>query len=325
MPIKKMTIWLSCLIIGAILMTGCAPRTGGGATAAAAADGQDLLVDLPAIVIDLDATGKATLAGVPVTDLNPGLAALDTLIGPDTISLFVENNIQHLQITTTPAGVDVLVNGQAIPSIGWDGESLAGTQQLLGLLGNDGLAMVEGILPQISNVGVGVILRFPLAQGSEALPLVASAESSTAAAAAQAQADFLAQAGSPARINIPITYASDGTFSIGNLTADELTVLIGAPIESLTLSAEQVTQYTEMGLQTLTLATDSEGVHMTLNGNPLPHISWGEGKLAYGLGLAMQTGLVGGSTGGGDMGALIERLMPMIQTAQINVQVTFPE
>lgn len=325
MPIKKstkkVTIGLSCLMLVAILLAGCAPRTGGGATLAAAADGQDLLVDLPAIVIDLDATGKATLGGVPVTDLNPGLAALDTLISAETIGMFVENNIQHLQITTTPTGVDILVNGQAIPSVGWDGESLAGTQQLLGLLGNDGLAMLEGILPQIANVGVGVVLRFPLAQGAEALPLT-STEGSIAEAVTQAQEDFLAQAGSPARINIPITYASDGTFSIGDLTADELTVLVGAPIESLTLTAEQVTQYTEMGLQTLTLATDSDGVRMTLNGNPLPHISWGEGKLAYGLNLALQTGLVGA---GGDMGVLVERVLPIIQTAQVNIQITFPE
>jgi len=316
-----MTIGLSCLLLAAVLLAGCAPRTGGGETLAAATEGQDLLVDLPAIVIDLDATGKATLAGVPVTDLNPGLAALDTLIGPDTIGTFVENNIQHLQITTTPTGITILVNGQAIPSIGWDGESLAGTQQLLGLLGNDGLAMLEGILPQITNVGVGVVLRFPLAQGAEALPLT-STEGSIAEAVAQAQEEFLAQAGSPAIINIPITYASDGTFSIGDLTADELTLLVGAPIESLTLTAEQVAQYTEMGLQTLTLATDSEGVHGTLNGDPLPHISWGEGKLAYGLNLALQSGLIGA---GSDMGVLVERLLPIIQTAQVNIQITFPQ
>jgi hypothetical protein len=320
---KKMTLWLSLLLIGTLLMTACAPRTGGGATAAAGGD-QALLVDLPAIVIDFDADGQATLAGVPVADLNPGLATLDTMIGPDTIGLFTENNIQHLQLTTTPTGVEILVNGQAIPSLAWDGESLVGAQRLLGALGNEGLAVVEKILPQIANIGIGVTLRFPPSQGAELIPLTVTGEGSAAATAAQAQQAYLAQAGSPARINLPITYASDGSFSIGSLSAEQLTVLLGAPVESLTLTEDQIAQFAEAGISSFTLTTDSDGVQMTLNGEPLPHISWGDGKLAYGLGLALQTGLIGGGEGG-DMGALVERLLPIIQTAEVNVQVTFPE
>lgn len=321
MSMTRLTLWLSLMMIGTMLMAGCAPRPGSGAVAAA--DGQALLVDLPAIVIDFDAEGNAAVGGVPVADLNPSLASLDTMIGPDTIAMFTENNIQHIQFSTMPTGVEILVNGQPIPSLGWDGESLAGAQQLLGALGNEGLAMVQAILPQISNIGVGVILRFPPGQGAELIPL--TGDGSAAASAAQAQEEFLAQAGSPARINIPITYANDGTFSIGNLTADELTVLLGAPLESLTLSEDQISQFQEAGVRTITLATDSNGIRMTLNGNSLPHISWGDGRLAYGLQLALQTGLIGGGSEGADLGALIERLLPIIQTAEVNVQVTFPE
>jgi len=324
MYMKKLTLGLSLLLLGALLMVGCAPRTGGGTTAAAAS-GQDLLVDLPAIVIDFDAEGQATLGGAPLAALNPSLASLDTMIGPDTIGMLTENNIQHLQISTTPTGVDILVNGQAIPSLGWDSESLTGAQQLLGLLGNEGLALVESILPQIANLGMGVTLRFPPSQGAELIPLTVTGEGSAADSAAQAQAAYLAEAGSPAKINIPITYASDGTFSIGNLTAEQLTVLVGAPIESLTLQAEDVARYTEMGLQTLTLATDADGVHLTLNGQPLPHISRGDGKLAYGLNLALQTGLVGGGGESTEMGTLVAKLLPIIQTSEINVEITFPE
>jgi len=318
---KKLIVWVSLLMMGALLAAGCAPRTGGGAVAAA--DGQALLVDLPAIVLDFDAEGNAAVGGVPVAELDPSLASLDTMIGPDTIGMFTENNIQHLQISTTPTGLDILVNGQAIPSVAWDGESLAGAQQLLGALGNEGLALVQDILPQISNIGVGVILRFPPGQGAELIPL--AGDGSAAAGAAQAQEEFLAQAGSPARINIPIAYNSDGTFSIGSLTADELTVLLGAPLESLTLSEEQITQFAEADINTITLATDSDGIRMTLNGNPLPHINWGEGRLAYALQLALQTGLIGSGEESANLGALIERLLPIIQTAEVNVQVTFPQ
>ena len=320
---RKMTLWLLCLVVGLLVLTGCESRAGEGETAANAGD-TAILVDLPAIVIDFDADGNATLGGAPVAELNPGLAALNEAIGPDTIGLFMENGIQHIQISTTPTGLTILVNGQAIPSLGWDADSLAGSQTLLAALGIDGLEMVQGLLPVIADVGIGVTLQFPVGD-AEAIPLMVGGEGSAAETAAAAQQAFLAQAGTPARINIPITYADDGSFNIGSLTAEEITLLVGAPIESLTLSAEDVASYKGMGIQTIVLATDSEGVRMSLNGNALPHISWGDGKLAYGLQLALQTGLLGGDGEGGDMSAVIEKLMPIIQTAEVNVQVTFPE
>lgn len=320
---NKMTLGFSFLLTAALALTACAPRSGSGATAAAGAD-QPLLVDLPAVVIDFDAEGKASLAGVPVAELNPSLAALDTAIGPDTVAMFTEDNIQHIQLSTTPTGVDILVNGQAIPSLAWDGESLANAQQLLAAMDDESMAMVQSLLPQIANVGIGVTLRFPPSQGAELIPATVTGEGSVAEAAAAAQEAYLAQAGSPARINIPITYASDGTFSVGNLTAEQLTVLAGAPIEGLTLTPDRIARYQGWGIRTFGVATDSDGIHLTLNGTPLPHISWGDGKLAYGLTLALQTGLVG-SGDSGDLSALIEKLLPIIQTSEVNIQITFPE
>lgn len=320
---NRLTFGLSLLLAATLGVTACAPRTGGGTTATAGADAA-LLVDLPAIVIDFDAEGKASLAGVPVADLNPSLAALDTAIGPDTVAMFTEDNIQHLQISTTPAGIDILVNGQAIPSLAWDGESLATAQQLLAVMEDESLAMVQSLLPQIANVGIGVTMRFPPSQGAELIPLSVTGEGSAADAAAAAQEAYLDQAGSPARINVPITYAADGTFSVGNLTAEQLTVLAGAPIEGLTLTPDRIARYQGWGIKTFGIATDSDGVHLTLNGTPLPHISWGDGKLAYGLTLALQTGLVG-SSDSGDLSALIEKLLPIIQTSEVNILVTFPE
>lgn len=320
---SKLSFGLSLLLAAVLSLTACAPRSGGGATATAGAD-QPLLVDLPAIVVDFDTEGKASLAGVPIADLNPSLAALDDAIGPDTVAMFTEDNIQHIQVSTTPTGVDILVNGQAIPSLAWDSKSLANAQQLLAKMDNASLALVQSLLPQIANVGIGVTLRFPPKQGAELIPLTVTGAGSAADTAAAAQKAYLAQAGSPARINIPITYASDGTFSVGSLTAEQLTVLAGAPIESLTLTPDRIARYQSWGIKTFGIATDSDGVHLTLNGDPLPQISWGDGKLAYGLTLALQTGLVGsGDTG--DLSALIEKLLPMIQTAEVNIQVTFPE
>jgi len=314
--------WSLLLVILTVAMAGCAPRTGGGETAANAADGA-LVIDLPAIVIDFDDAGQASIGGVPAADLGAAFGApLDGLaLSTEQIQTFTEANIQHLQINNGATGLDILVNGQAIPSVAWDADSLARSKDVLALLGEDGMGAIGDLLPLVSNLGAGVVLNFPLAQGAELIPAEVSGEGS----AATAQSDFLAAAGSAARINFPINYNADGTFAIGSMSAEALSLSLGLPLESLTLTQDRIDRYVAMGMKTFTVASNTDGIHMTLNGEDLPYISWGDGKLAYGLQVAAQAGLLGDGGDSAAMVALVEQLLPIIQTAEVTVVVTFPE
>ena len=76
---RHVTLWLSLITIAVLVLAGCAPRAGGGETAKAAT-GQDLVVDLPAIVIDFNAQGEPSVGNVPIAQLAStfGAAGLDS-------------------------------------------------------------------------------------------------------------------------------------------------------------------------------------------------------------------------------------------------------
>ncbi|MEZ4861623.1 MAG: hypothetical protein R3C14_09960 [Caldilineaceae bacterium] len=327
MPNKKVLIYFSFLLVGVLLMAACTPRVGGGDLAAAVSD-QDLLVDLPAITLDIDADGNASMGGVAVGDLGAALGVpLDSVkLDPSQVQTLVDNNIQHIQISTSPTGLTILVNGQAIPSLQWDSASLASADELLANMNNESLAVLQDILPKISDLGIGVTLRFPLQQGAEPIPAVVSGEGSAADAAAVAQANFLKSVGgTPAKINIPIAYDDAGVPQIGGMSGADWAALTGIPLDSLQLSADRLSQLTEMGIAKITLATDEQGIHISINDKQLPYISWDEGKLQYAMQLGANMGLLGAPDA--DTTALtgfITDLLPMIQTAQFNVEVTLP-
>ena len=68
---KRITVWLSFVTIAMIVLAGCAPRAGGGETAKMATQ-HDLVIDLPAIVIDFNAQGEPSVGNVPVAQLASG-------------------------------------------------------------------------------------------------------------------------------------------------------------------------------------------------------------------------------------------------------------
>ncbi|MCB0111330.1 MAG: hypothetical protein KDE53_35650 [Caldilineaceae bacterium] len=314
---RNLLRWSLLLALFAVALTACAPREGGGETAAAASD-SGLVIDLPAIVIDFDDAGQASIGGASAADLGLGSLSLPA----DQVAMLTDANIQQVQINESATGLTILVNGQAIPSLTWDADSLATANDALTAYDGDTLGAVAELLPLVNNMGAGVILNFPLAQG--AAPVTAEGNEAATAAAA-AQDEFLAQARSAARINLPIHYNTDGTFNVGSLPAETLATSLGLPLDSLTLTPDRIERYVGMGMETFSLATDADGIHMSLNGNDLPHISWGDGKLAYGLEVAAQAGLLGDSGDSGAMMELIQQLLPIIQTAEVTVHVTFPQ
>jgi len=307
-------LWSSLLLLVALFAVGCAPRAGGGETAAAAGD-SELVVDLPALVVDFDAAGNATLGGAPVADLNPALAAL--ALSADQVKLLTDAGVSEIQLGTAATGLNILINGQAIPSLTWDEAAMTNLTTLLSNWPEEtALTAVTSFLPLLTDLGAGVTLRLPAGEGTAA--------TIDPAAVAAAQEEYLTAAGSPARINLPLLYNADGTFNIGSISGDAFTLATGLPLESLALSPERVQLYQSAGIETFVIQTDSEGIHLLLNGEPLPMISWGEGRLAYALQLATQAGLIGGEGDSAALAGLIDQLLPILQTAEVTVRVTIP-
>ncbi|MCC6455286.1 MAG: hypothetical protein IT328_10115 [Caldilineaceae bacterium] len=324
---NRSMVLVSLFMAALVLLVGCAPRATSGAVAASADESQ-VVVDLPALVLDVQPDGSISVGGQPLTELGGGLGAslAAASVPADMVDLITAYNIQHIQIDNTAEGLLILVNGQAIPSLAWDGEKLVATAEVLDTFGA-GVALLDRVLPLLTNLGVGVIIRFPLAAGEEPLPLV-SLDDEAATRSMAAQQEFLAAVGTPPTFQLTVEYAADGTWTVADLASAEWSQLVPGVMEMLTLTPGTVQSMSAAGISEIGLATNSDGIFISINGKTLPYITWADGRVNHLLTLAEQTGLLSQVIGDSpDMAALldtVEGLLPAVQASDVSLRVTFP-
>jgi len=326
---QRVSLWLSLALIIALVLAGCAPRAGAGDTAAMAQP-DDIAVDLPALVIDFNSDGEASIGNVPVAQLAGmfgGGAAGQLTMPASTVEQMTTSNIQHLQVSNVPSGLLILVNGQPIPSLKWDGEQLVATAEVIEQLGA-GADVLAKLLPLVAHFGIGAIVRFPVAEGVAQIPLYVEGADSAAVAAQQAQSEFLAAVGTPPKIVLPVLYEPDGTWRVGDLTDTEWSNLTGLPWSAARMTPQAMQSLKEAGITDIALGTDARGIHISINGKELPYIGWADGELNHVLDLADQMGLWKTlSDQGMNMGeiiAVVETLLPAVQAAETDIHVYFP-
>jgi hypothetical protein len=315
-----------CLVAGLIL-AGCAPRATTG-EAATAADDSSIVVDLPALVIDIQSDGSATVGEMSLASLGEMVGQnLSTLSVPvEWVDYFSAANIQHIQIANTPEGILILVNGQAIPSLAWDGEKLVATAEVLEQFGAT-VALLDKILPLVRNLGIGVTLRMPVAQGAEVLPLT-TMDDTVARTALAAQEEFLRAVGTPPTFQVVLTYAEDGTWTLGEMTQAEWSSIAPIPWEQLNLPPQTIQAASNAGIDEVGLTTNAQGIFISINGKTLPYITWADGRINHVLNLALEAGLLDGLMGANpNMATLmetVESLLPAVQASNVNIRVVFP-
>jgi hypothetical protein len=190
---------------------------------------------------------------------------------------------------------------------------------------------LDKLLPVITQLGIGVILKFPVTQGQEGIPTYVTGEGSAAAAATAAQENFLTGVeGKPGKISIPVFYQSDGSYRINDMTEDEWTTLTGQSFwSSLRLNPAGLESLTNAGVSQITLSTDANGIHITINDKALPYISWADGKLNHLLDLADQMGLWQTlSDQGMDVGMItstVNTLLPMVTASEFSLHLFMPQ
>ena len=325
---RRVTLWATLLLIAALALSACAPRSGQGAAASAESDPGELVVDLPAIVIDIMADGSPSMGNVPLTQIGDLIFTdLSAIAVPSVwVDFMVASNIQHIQVNNTSNGLHLLVNGEAVPSISYDGESLSATADALSSLGI-AIPMIDKLLGLVDQIGIGATVRFPVAAGTAIIPMYVEGNGSAAMAAQAAQEEFLAAVGTPPRVNLPIWYEEDGSFSIGNLTAAEWSSLTSGATDGLRLSSAQISNLTASGISELSISTDVNGIIIAINGNALPVLDWSGGKATHLLNLVTQLGaldmIVPGMGSSGIM-ATVHDLLPVIQTTDFDLTVHLP-
>lgn len=323
---KKTVLLVSMLLVAGLMLAGCGPRVGGGELAASASP-QDLVVDLPAIYIDVNTEGQTSIGGTPLAQLSSQLG-VDLSAAAQLDKVWVNHltttNVQHLQINNTANGIMLLVNGEPIPSLGWDGEALTATADTLNMLGANIGPQIGKLLPVIRALGVGVVVRIPVVEGTELIPLAVQSDQSAAALAKKAQEEYLQAVGQPPVVRVTLSYAPDGTFTVADLSGTDLAAM-NIPVQSLNLPAPQIERMAQLGIKKISLSSNNEGVFIGINDKVLPHITWGNGEVNHVLKLAAQMGFLGQIQGySPEVHAMIESLLPSVQASDVNLTVTFP-
>ena len=343
---KRLTLWAALLLVAALIFSGCTPRTGAGSVVVR--DPDQFYVDLPAIVIDYASDGTASIGGLSHMDIGnvekPGGIELPPEPGvrlglamfwytlsldPIWIQYFTAANIQHFQVNNNADGVFLLVNGRQIPSLVWEEGSLVATADAVNALGL-GVPVLNKVLPLVQKLGMGFVLRFPVAEGVEFIPLTGQEDSEETIRAREAQAQMLSFFGIPPAIDLPIIYHADGSWTLAELSDTEWSFLTLVPFYALRLPPSVISNLTDAGVTTVILKTDQEGIHIGVNEVSLPYISWGSGEVQNVLALVKQSGLLeplASIMPGGDVYQvldLFESILPLLQMTNANITVYLP-
>jgi hypothetical protein len=123
--------------------------------------------------VKYDQGGVPSILGVSAADLAGMGINLPAGLSPDMVKKLQANNIQSLEISTKPNGLTLYTNGQPLPYLAWDQETLNNliavylqidkTNPLQPLLKDSG--------PFIRNADIGILIHFPVAQGQTPIPV----------------------------------------------------------------------------------------------------------------------------------------------------------
>ena len=104
--------------------------------------------------------------------------------------------------------------------------------------------------------------------------------------------------------------------------------LIPVPLDMLNLTPETISAVTASGINEVELATNADGIFISINGQTLPYLTWADGRVSHLIQLAEETGLLsmvlGDNPDTAGMIDMVEALLPAVQASNVSLRVTFP-
>jgi len=277
--------------------------------------GETFVVGLPPLVVTFDDAGKPGVEGVPIEAIAASLGMPIALpaIDPYYVNWMQQANIQHIELRQTGDGLALLVNGKMMPHLVWKNGSLAAAGEMARLVGGpQGAAvadMLQKLAPILQRLGLSVVVKFPVAEGQEAIPL-ASAE--------VANAEPATPEGAPSAVMaFEIKYDDQGVPSIMGISAQDLAALgINAP---LALAPAAIQQAQANNIQNIEVRSKGDGLYAFVNGQALPNIAWDEGMLTNAIDVYANMNAVPETYLN-----LIKQLLPLLAKTDLAVMVHLP-
>jgi hypothetical protein len=269
---------VSLLLIAALLLTGCGPAVPTAADETTAS-GQRFLLSLPRLEIEVDEQGNPTVGGVALADIGGllGVQLPEFTINPYYVDWMTNTNVQHIELVHGADGIYLYVNGQPMPYIGWDSEALANVGQVAGMFNMPFAQLIGTLVPVLERTGLNLVMRFPTQEGAETIALRDPNEVPAPPAPDGDVTSIVTHA--------DVTFDKSGIPSIAGISGQDL-ANIGIPIPALApATMDMIKQY---GINDFKIATSDQGIDLSVNGMPLPHIVWNNAFLNNAAGLYAQ-------------------------------------
>lgn len=270
---KRLFFVVPLLLVVAIILAAC----GSSPTQVAEQEGGFLLA-LPRITIDVDATGTPSIAGLSpeqVKAMTFGQVDLTGMKFPkEYVDWFTTAGLQNIELVHKDDGMFVFVNGNAMPHVGWSGESLSRVSDVassLGLLDARTARLIKIMIPFAQRLGIDVAVRFPVKEGTDALPL-RDTSAPIAAAVNEAEEPM-------AQVHADVTYDDSGVPSILAVSTRDLEEAFGMSMRQVELAPSVLDTLKAANVQHMTIMSQPDGLHIFVNGDALPSFVWGDDYL----------------------------------------------
>lgn len=315
---------VGCIVLGALGVTlaACDADVSGGSSVRQGIDNLGRVLaasplNLPAIPIEVAPDGRiAKVAGFDseVVDRYWERVAGTPLIGRvryfandeggrSYVDWLVDSNIQHITVATREEGFYILVNGEPLPHLEWDDESLSNVVELIHDLSEDGGDGAEGalrlmstdqanamadLLPLMRSLNVRLDFHFPLkatARGQRVIePIPLPGSEAFGSRLTRAERDAKPQQ----VVDVDIAYRPllDGQGWVPTLfgfsTIDLKTLLrpMDVDVPMLRLREDVRARIETAEIESLSIEIGASGVFFQTDDKPLPRIRWNENSLA---------------------------------------------
>jgi hypothetical protein len=246
--------------------------------------------NLPSIPITIGSDGSASVLGFNMGAIFP----------PALAQPLQAASVQKLEVRIGYNGILIYANGESLPYISWDADSVATLQEVLPKIPGIPGAMIASWLPMLRQIGLGVAISLP---GGGAGGPRWSGETKAAEEPAPEKPTL-----GPFTLK-SIAFDQSGNLNIGSVSAAALGA--GGPL----LDANTLGLLSSLGLSSLQIKSESNGIKLMLNDKPLPSIAYDSKSLER------AKPLVGAFAP--DMAPLLDNLLPKLQGAALDVAVSF--
>ena len=246
---SKILVFLVAML-SALLLSAC----GGGTTG-------KTLFNVPSIPLKVNADGTASLFGL----------GLPPVVDPAMVQQLQGAGIQQLEVRPGYNGIHVYNNGQDLPYIKWDADSVGTLGEVLtnlpaDMTGGADMNAIAQAIPALRQIGLGVKLNVPPADGAEVLA-IAPWRGETTATVSDAAPEQSMKIGS-------LAFTPDGAASVAGVPLSDLGV------SGVAIPAGIMGALAAVGADKLGVTTGANGIDLSLGGKKLPSIAFDGDSLA---------------------------------------------